>query len=81
VICFSIIINTFRETWFGRNQVSDAAVFIFTSGINGSVVIVAKLTFKLITFIVKFTDNYDIATYSVKINHSCVGNSVTPDRS
>jgi len=29
-----------------------------------------KVTFKLITFVVKFTYNYDIATYSVKINQS-----------
>jgi len=47
---------------------------------SGNIIIVAKLTFKFITFIVNFTyrPNYDIATYSVNINPSSVGNSVTP---
>jgi len=39
---------------------------------------VAKVAFKVITVTANFNYDYDIATYSVTINQSCVGNSVAP---
>ena len=59
-------------TEVGRNWVSDGVVvlFIYFHWISGNIVIVivAKVTCKVITFIVNFCYNYDITTYSVKIN-------------
>jgi len=53
----------------GRTWVSDTTVVLCTyfHWISGSIVIVAKLTFKHHFFIIKFSYNYDIAAYSVKI--------------
>jgi len=56
------------KTWsLGRNWVSDASPAYF-HWISGNIVIVAKVNDKSNNFKCEFSYNYDIATYSVKID-------------
>jgi len=60
---------------------SDTTVvlYIYFHRLSAYVVIVAEGMCKVITFIDKFSYNYDFATYSVTMNSGCIENSVTPE--
>ena len=54
-----------------------SVLYLCVHRISGNIVIVAKLAIKPITFIIEFSNNYDIATYTMKIDvqtrKSCTG--------